>query len=478
MEEKENILGYEKIGKLILKFSIPCVISMVVAALYNIVDQIFIGWSEAGAYGNASTNIVFPATVFVMAFALLIGDGSSAYFSLLLGSGNKKRANQTIGNQVLLLAVFAVIITIVGIVFKEGILSLFGADPKEELCFKYAHDYYGIISIGFPFFMIGQGLNSSIRADGSPRYAMICTMSGAITNIILDPIFIFGFHMAMKGAALATILGQVLTFVLSIIYLFRSKNFKITNSNIIPKFGIIGRVLTLGLASFIVQLSIMIVIAVKNRMYTTYGYETIASTGQPYGAIEPLAVSGIVMKVFGIVISIIIGVSIGGLPIIGYNRGAGKIDRVKSAIKQMILIVLGVSFVAFLLFEFAPDLLLSIFGNNNSVEYVEYGRYCFRIFLSGIVLTGFCKTTAIMLQGMGSSVKSIFISLFRELFVLAPATFIIATISHNVVTMLWAALISDVISALLAFIFLRLEIKKVEQSYTEEKKEEVLTNLN
>ena len=220
---KDYDLGTEKIGRLIRHFSIPCVISMLVAALYNIVDQIFIGWSEAGAFGNAATNIVYPFTVFALGLALLVGDGSAANFSLELGRKNKDKADKAMGNGFSLLIILSIILCGVGILLKAQILKLFGANPNEELCYKYANQYFSVICVGLPFYMIGQGLNASIRADSSPKYAMSCTLVGAITNLILDPLFIFVFNMGVKGAAIATITGQILTFLMSIFYLFRSK---------------------------------------------------------------------------------------------------------------------------------------------------------------------------------------------------------------------------------------------------------------
>ena len=208
-------LGKESIGKLIAKFSIPCVISMIVAALYNIVDQIFIGWSEAGAYGNAATNIVYPFTVLALGLALLIGDGAAAGFSIALGMDNRKKANKNIGNGLVMLIGLAVVLCIVGFAFRVQILKLFGADPQEELCYRYATEYFLIICGGLPFYMIGQGLNGSIRADGSPKYAMACTLAGAIANLVLDPVFIFVFGMGVQGAAIATVIGQILTFAIT-----------------------------------------------------------------------------------------------------------------------------------------------------------------------------------------------------------------------------------------------------------------------
>ena len=460
MEEID--LGSGNIGSLIKRFSIPCVISMVVAALYNIVDQIFIGWSSAGAYGNAATNIVYPFTVFALGIALLIGDGAAAGFSIALGMGDKKQADKNVGNGLMILIITAIILCAIGFIFSTKILGLFGGNPDEAECYGYATDYFLIICAGIPFYMIGQGLNGSIRADGSPRFAMACTLAGAVTNLILDPIFIFGLNMGVKGAAIATVMGQVLTFAMSVYYLTKSKNFHVNREAIAVEGHTLHRIISVGMASLIVQLSIVVIIAVNNNLLTKYGYETMASTGEAFGAVIPLAVVGIVMKVFGIVVSIVIGISLGGQPIIGFNMGAGNIGRVKETIQRITKLVLLVGTVSFLLFEILPDTVISFFGSHNTAEYMEYARLCIRIFLGGIILTCYIKSASIILQSMGNSVKSTILALLRDVIVFVPASIIIATISRSIVTMLWAAVISDVVAAIVGFVFVSTEIYKLE----------------
>lgn len=457
---KENYLETEKIPKLIRKFAIPCVISMIVAALYNIVDQIFIGWSSAGAFGNAATNIVYPFTVIALAFALLIGDGAAALFSLNLGAKENEKANKTIGNGLVLLSLIAIVLTIIGLIFNNQILRLFGANPNEVECFNYAKDYLKIICYGLPFYIIGQGLNATIRNDGSPKYAMVATLIGAIANIILDPIFIFSFKMSVKGAAIATIIGQILTFIISLLYLTKAKSFKINKETLHLDKSICKRILSLGLASLITQLAIVIIIAVANNLVGKYGYETLASTENPYGVITPLAVIGICMKVFGIVISIVVGISLGGMPIIGYNMGAGNKLRVKETIKDILLINLVIGCIAFILFEFFPNFIINIFGKGNSIEYMEYAKKCLNIFLGGIILTCQTKSISILLQSMGSSVKSTILALARDVLFFVPAIIIIAVLSKSVVTMLWSAIIADVLAFILGVILLQTELKK------------------
>jgi len=454
-------LGNEKISKLIRAFAIPCVISMIVAALYNIVDQIFIGWSESGAFGNAATNIVYPFTVISLAFALLIGDGAAALFNLSLGAKDNDKANKSIGNGFVLLIIISFLLTIIGLVFNKQILDLFGANPQEVECYKYAVDYLRIICYGLPFYIIGQGLNASIRSDGSPKYAMMSTIIGALTNIILDPIFIFVLKMGVKGAALATIIGQILTFIVSIIYLKKAKQFKITKESIKLDKDVCKQSLSLGLASLITQLAIVIIIAVANNLVDKFGYVTIATTGVAYGVVTPLAVIGICMKVFGIVISIVIGVSLGGMPIIGYNMGAGNSNRVKETVKDILIVNTIIGLIAFILFELFPSFIIDIFGKGNTPEYLEYSKYCLQIFLGGIVLTCLIKSISILLQSMGSSYKSTLLALARDVIFFVPAIIIIANISCSVVVMLWSAIVADVLAFITSIILLISEFKKI-----------------
>ncbi len=456
---KKLDLEKDEIKKLIPKFAIPCVISMIVAALYNIVDQIFIGWSSAGAFGNAATNIVYPFTVIALAFALLIGDGAAALFNLSLGAKEKDKASISIGNGIVLLIIISIILTSIGLIFNKPILNIFGGNPKEIECYNYAKDYLRIICYGLPFYIIGQGLNATIRSDGSPKYAMFATIIGAISNIILDPIFIFVFHMSVKGAAIATIIGQILTFIVSIIYFRKPKNFKLNKETLKLNKEIDKKIISLGSSSLITQLAIVIIIAVANNLVTKYGYATIASTGNPYGVITPLAVIGICMKIFGIVVSIVIGVSLGGMPIIGYNMGAKNLNRVKETIKYILITNLIIGLLSFILFQVFPTFIINIFGKGNSLEYLEYANYCLRIFLGGIILTCLIKSISILLQSMGSSFKSTLLALSRDVIFFVPSIIIIASISHSVVTMLWSAIIADVLSFILGLILLKSEFK-------------------
>lgn len=468
MDGEKNLLGREKIPKLVKKFAIPCVISMLVAALYNIVDQIFIGWSAAGAAGNAATNIVYPFTVVALGLALLVGDGAATYFSLKLGAKEESAAKKSIGNGFTMLCLISIALLILGLAFKEQILSLFGADPAEVECYNFANGYYQIICLGLPFYIIGQGLNASIRVDGSPKYAMVATIAGAITNIILDPIFIFVFNQGVTGAAIATVIGQVVTFMLTLIYIFHpeksaadikgfpgTKHFALSISALRPELNTLKKIIPLGLASLITQLAIVIIISVANNLIGEYGHQTLSSTGVEFGVVTPLAVVGICMKVFGIVISIVIGIALGGQPIISYNMGAKNYQRVKDTAKLVLLINLIIGVIAFAIFQLFPEAIISIFGQNADPAYLEYANLCIRIFLGGIILTCFVKTASIVLQAMGKSFQSTLLALARDVIFFVPAIIVIASTSSSVVTMLWSAVVADVLASILAIILLK-----------------------
>lgn len=408
---------------------------------------------------------MYPFTVLALGLALLVGDGSAANFSLELGRKNTDQADKAVGNGLSLLMVLSAVLCSVGFAFKPQILRLFGATPAEALCYGYAEQYFSIICAGLPFYMVGQGLNGTIRADGSPKYAMGCTLAGAIANIVLDPLFIFVFGMEVRGAAVATVIGQILTFLMSVAYLFRSKYFHLTRKSLRADRSAIGRIISIGMASLIVQLSIVVIIGVNNNLLARYGYQTLASTGVAFGPVIPIAVVGIVMKVFGIVVSVVIGISLGGQPIIGFNMGAGNTFRVKQTISLITRLILGIGTICFLVFELLPDVVISLFGNNNSPEYMEYARLCIRIFLGGIVLTCYIKSAAIVLQSLGKSFKSTLLALLRDVIVFVPVSVLFATASHSIITMLWAAVISDAVAFVVALVFVRREMRRLGSSF-------------
>ncbi len=440
---------------------------MLVGALYNIVDQIFIG-NGVGHLGNAATNVVYPFTVIALSLALLIGDGASALFSLNLGKKDYKNANKGVGNAIVLMVIVSIIVTLFGFVFGEGILKIFGVTSGT---YNYAKDYYQIILLGIPFYILTSGLNGIVRADGSPKYAMIATLLGAILNIILDPIAIFVLDLGVKGAAIATIVGQIISCVVTLLYFVKPKKVKLSREALkLDKF-ICKKISMLGISSFITQISIVIVIAVANNMIVKYGALS------KFGADIPLSVVGIVMKVFAIVIAIVIGITIGSQPIIGYNFGAGKLDRVKKTFKLILTTNAIIGVIAFILFQFFPQYIINIFGSESAL-YNEYALMCFRIYLAGIIFTCITKCCSIYLQSLGKPVKSMILSLSRDIVVFIPSLIILASI-YGVVGMLWAALIADVISFVLALIIVFNDNKKAgkEEVVSDKKLEKDITTL-
>ena len=444
-------LAEEKIGKLLLKFSIPCIMSLLVSALYNIVDQIFIG-RGVGYLGNGATNVVFPITVISLAVALMLGDGCAAFLSLCQGKKDVRSANKSVGNAVSLLVVSSLIMTALFAIFKVQILNAFGATENN---FAYADEYFNYIIIGIPFFVVGNGLNSIIRADGSPKFAMITTLVGCIINIILDPVAIFVLGWGMMGAALATITGQIVTAVCGIVYLTRAKAFKLDKKSFLLDGDIVKRFLPLGISSFLTQISIVVIMGVMNNVLVTYGARS------KYGADIPLTVVGIVMKVFQIVVSVCIGIAAGSQPIIGYNYGAGEYKRVKQLFGAIIKAEAVVGVIAFALFEAFPLQITSIFGSEDGL-YNEFAVMAFRIFLSMIILTCIQKATSVFLQALGKPGMAMGLSLLRD-FILSVPFAIVLPMFFGVEGALYSAPIADIGSAIAVVIMSVLTIKELDK---------------
>ena len=447
MEQEENILGKEKIGKLIRKFSIPCIISMLVNSLYNIVDQIFIG-QGVGYLGNGATNVVFPLVMIGLAFSLMIGDGSSAYLSLKLGEKKKEEAEKGVGNGIILSVIISILFCAITIIFLPQLLNMFGCTDNLR---DYAIAYGKIIAIGFPFSMIGTALNSIIRADGSPKYSMFSMVVGAILNTILDPIFIFVLHKGVEGAAVATVISQILTFILNVMYLRKLKTIKITFASMKLKFSVCKKVLALGVSSFITQMSTVCVMAAENNLLAKYGIQS------KFGAEIPITVLGIVMKINQILNSIIIGIAAGSQPIIGYNYGAQKYDRVKQTLKVVLGSSLVISTIAFILFQTIPDKLISIFGQGDS-NYMEFACLAFRTYLLLCIANGVQIPSGIFFQAIGKSTKSAILSLSRQIVILIPAMLILSSI-FGVNGVLYAGPVADGLAFILAVTLLIIEMK-------------------
>lgn len=443
MEQENKFLGTEKIPKLLRKFAIPCVISILISALYNIVDQIFIGnHPDLGYLGNAATSVVFPITVITMAFSWAIGDGAAAFMSICQGRKDTKTSPTSVGNSLLVNLIISILFVIAGFAFIDQILYLFGA---TEATLQFCRDYFSIVLAFVPAFMTGNVLGSIVRADGSPAYSMAMTLSGAITNIILDPLFIFGFGWGIKGAAWATILGQVLTFVLGLIYLFRTKTFKLKLQSFRPQFSVFQNVVKLGVSTFITQMAIVVISMVANLSLAKWGAVS------EYGADIPIASIGICIKVFTIIINIAVGIIVGAQPILGYNMGAGKNDRVRELFKLVIKIVIPITLVATLITEIYPDFIIKLFGTNSDL-YMEFARFTFRTFLLGITLTCLIKVISIFFQAVGEPLKAAIVSLSRDIVFFVPLMIILPNFM-GVQGVLWAAPIADVLGIIVAITF-------------------------
>lgn len=415
MNQKSNaFLETEKIGKLMRKYAVPCVISLLVAALYNIVDQIFIANADyLGSYGNAANTVVFPMTVVALAIAVMIGDGCCAFVSISLGANRKEDAHRSVGNAVLLCVISSVVVTAAYLIFRDPILTAFGGRVNEET-FACAREYFFWITLGIPFYMFGQAMNPIIRSDGSPEFAMVSTVAGAVLNIILDPIFIFPLKMGMMGAAVATVIGQILTAVLSAWYLFHMKALRLERSSFRLSGALMRKFLPLGITSFLSQASLVVSMAAVQNMCTKYGAMDPVFGQAAYAQI-PLAVLGIVMKFFQIVISIAVGTAAGCIPVVGYNIGAQRKDRARTLFTYLLITEAVVGIVALLIVELLPKQLIGIFGaGNESAYYTEFAVKSFRIYLCMMALATVNKGTFIYLQALGKAVQSTLISLARE----------------------------------------------------------------
>ena len=414
MDTGNQFLGTERIGKLMRQYAIPCIISLLVGALYNIVDQIFIAnASYLGSYGNAANTVVFPLTVVALAIAVMIGDGCCAFVSMALGRNEVDKARRSVGNAVVLSVAGSLVLTAIYLVFADGIIAMFGGTVNEET-FRHAQEYFFYITLGIPFYMFGQAMNPVIRADGNPKFAMISTLAGAVINIILDPVFIFVFKWGMMGAAVATVIGQVATALLAVWYLLHMKVIRPAKTDFALSGSVCGRMLTLGITSFLSQISLVAAMAAINNMLRKYG-ALDAVFGQAQYAQIPMAVVGIVMKFFQIVISIVVGMAAGCIPIVGYNMGAGKTLRVRDLFTRLLVAEALVGAAALVLAEGFPRQLIAIFGAaNESGYYTAFAVKAFRTYLCMMILACVNKACFIFLQAVGKALASTLLSMFRE----------------------------------------------------------------
>lgn len=451
---KKVNLGKENINKLLISFAIPCVISMLINSVYNIVDQIFIG-KGVGTLGNAATNVIFPLVIIFNAVAGLIGNGASANLSLKLGEGKKEEGGKIIGNAVTISVISAIILSIIAYIFLPQLVYLFGCTKSV---YQYAIDYGRIIILGAPFMIIYSALSQIIRADGAPKYSMILLVVGAILNIILDPIFIFTFNMGVKGGAIATVIGQIVSFLMAIMYLKKVKSVKLEKDSFKLDKSIF-RTLGLGLSSFITQITVLALFVFMNNMMTKYGAKT------KYGADIPLSVYGVISKINSLYISTILGISIGAQPIIGFNYGAGKYERVKEALRKVLTVNLIVGLVFNVIFYLFPRQIVSVFITNSDPNYKLFLEFAVLICHSFLLVMGLNfleMTTSIVVQSLGNVKKATMVSFIRQIILFIPIACFMANYLHKgIYGVLNAGPIADTITFFIAIAIFYSEYRKL-----------------
>jgi len=450
-EPKENELGTQKIGKLIRKFAIPCILSLVVSALYNIVDQIFIG-QGVGTIGNTATNIVFPVSVIAAAFSLMVGDGAAAFLSLSLGRKDTKNASKGIASSITLTVILGVLFLIFGFVFKNPLLQIFGV---TEGSYTYSNEYMIWILMGLPFAMFTNMMNSVIRADGSPKYAMVSTLVGCLLNMILDPIAIFVLKWGVTGAAVATVVGQLVSCIVSALYIQKFKTITMKKEDFKLNRKVLTKVCSLGVSSFITQISITLVMIVMNHTLGSYG------SVSKYGSDIPIAALGIVMKVNQIITSIVVGIAVGAQPIVGYNYGAQKYDRAKKAYSISVRTAIAVTAFATVIFQLCPQVIINLFGQGDEI-YNEFAQRCFKEFLIFTVLQGVQISSSIFLQSIGKPMKSAILSLSRQIIFLMPSLIIMPMI-WGIDGVLHAGPTADGLAFVLAITLITIEMKNIKK---------------
>ena len=447
MKPSENPLGSEPVSTLLRRFAVPSVIAMLVSALYNMVDQLFIGHS-IGVLGNAATNVAFPLSMVCTSIGLLCGIGGAANFNLCMGRREPEHAKSYVGNAISMLAILGVILCVAVQLFLRPMMLLFGATPDG---IDYACTYTRITSIGFPFLIVTIGGSNLIRADGSPKFSMLCNLVGAIVNTILDPLFIFVFHMGMAGAALATITGQILSFALVVFYLRGFKTLPLSLSDLKPNMACWARIAALGATPAFNQVAMMVVQIVMNNTLTYYGSNSV------YGSDIPLACAGIISKVNMLFFSFVIGISQGLQPIVSFNFGAQKYDRVKDAYKKAVFAATAISIVAFLCFQLFPRQIIGIFGSG-SEEYLHFAERYFRIFLFFTFLNGIQPVSSNFFTSIGAPKKGIFLSLTRQIIFLLPLLLIFPYL-FGIDGVMYTAPIADLAAASVSIVMVVLEFK-------------------
>jgi putative MATE family efflux protein len=453
---KQNPLGSEKISRLMWKFAIPSIIAMLVSALYNIVDQLFIG-QAVGTLGNAATNIAFPLSTSCTALALLFGIGGASCFNLKMGEGNREEAPYYVGNAAFMLFASGMVLLIISQLFLTPLLKAFGA-PDDVL--PYAQDYVRVTSIGFPFLLLTIGGGHLIRADGNPRMTMICNMTGAIINTFLDALFVLAFKWGMTGAALATIIGQIISAGLVVNYMRRYRTVKLERKHFIVNGKYTGKILSIGMASFFNQVAMTIVQIVLNNSLKHYGALSI------YGEAIPIAVAGIVMKTSQIAFSVVIGIGQGSQPIESFNYGAKNYDRVRKTYKLAFCAAGTISVLAFIVFQLFPRQIISLFGDGTE-EYFQFGVSYFRIFLFFICIDFIQPVTSTFFTSIGKSIKGVFLSLTRQIIFLIPLILLLP-LKFGIDGILYSGPIADALSATIGVTMVIFEFKNIRKLEKEE----------
>ena len=450
-KETNNPLGVQPVNRLLSQFAIPSIISMLVGSLYNIVDQFFIG-QRVGELGNAATNIAFPLSTSCLALALLIGIGGSSAFNLAMGSGHEKRAVNIMGNAVVLLAGSGLVLSIITLLFLKPLLLFFGS-PKSVL--PYAMEYTKITAFGFPFLLLSTGGGHLIRADGRPRITMLCNLVGAVLNTILDALFVFGLNLGMSGAALATIIGQIVSGALAIGYLMHGKTVTIHRENLRIKWENVTRIASLGMAPCSNQVAMMVVQIIMNQSLKHYGSHSI------YGENIPIACAGIITKVNMIFMSFVIGLSQGLQPIASFNYGAGKKGRVKEAYIKAISIGAVLAVIAFLMFQFFPRQIISIFGDGSELYYQFAIRY-FHVFLFFTFVNFMQPITSNFFTAIGKPMVGSFLALTRQILFLLPLI-LLFPLFLGIDGIMYAGPVADCLAAVVCFIMVYRELRNFNQ---------------
>lgn len=452
MNKAANPLATENLNRLIAKFAVPAIISMLVTSLYNIVDQIFIG-QGVGMLGNAATNIAFPISIICTATALLLGVGSASNFNLESGRGNHERAAGIAATGLSMLVICGVIIAAITLLFLEPLLYVFGV--TEEIL-PYALDYTGITAFGIPFLVLTTGGNNLIRADRSPTYSMICMLSGAILNTILDPIFIFAFHWGIKGAALATVMSQVVSGLMVLIYFWKKRHMNLTMHMLRPRAEFLKVIASLGMASCINQVAMAIVQILMNNTLRYYGAQSV------YGADIPLACAGVISKVNMVFMAICIGISQGCQPIWGFNYGAKNYARVRETYKKAITIIITVGVICFICFQLFPRQIVSIFGTGTE-EYFQFAEKYLRIFMFMVFINGLQPMSSGFFTSIGKAKLGIIMSLTRQILFLLPLILIFPRFM-GIDGVMYAGPIADLAAATVAIVFALREHRKMKEA--------------